>query len=363
MSLSGRKGYLSLKDIGYGTGDGFGGWNCRHDWYPFFEGYSKPNYSEKDLQKLDEKNIEYNGKLYSQYEISQIQRRYEREIRAAKREQVAFKVAVDEAKDPELKQVMQDSLNYANDVVKNKQAKMRDFIRQTGQDRDYFREQNYARENPRNDLTSSSNSGKITSSKKKQSFRIPIINKTIENLQLVKPEGFTDENAVALQNAHKRLLKEARKHRLGTECAMIFDINMEQIGNIVLGKKESVRLPWCNEYHVALHNHPSGETFSIGDMMKFAQTDTMQALTALGNNGKVYILNKTISFDSNEFIRYIIESVNNKKIFEERTYRQLDTEFISTLTEEKKEELKKSLIQFSEELLEGAESYGAIYQK
>ena len=146
VSLSGRRGYLSLKDIGYGTGDGFGGWNCRHDWFPFFEGYSKPNYSEKDLQKLDEKNILYNGKMYSQYEISQIQRRYEREIRAAKREQVAFKVAVDEAKDPELRQVMQDSLNYSNSLVKDKQAKMRDFIRQTGQDRDYFREQNYPKE-------------------------------------------------------------------------------------------------------------------------------------------------------------------------------------------------------------------------
>lgn len=143
-TISGKK-VLSLRQIGYGKGDGFGGWNCRHDWYPFFEGYSKPNYSEKDLQKLDEKNIMYNGKMYSQYEISQIQRRYEREIRAAKREQVAFKVAVDEAKDPELRQVMQDSLNYSNSLVKDKQAKMRDFIRQTGQDRDYFREQNYGR--------------------------------------------------------------------------------------------------------------------------------------------------------------------------------------------------------------------------
>ena len=147
VSLSGRKGYLSLKDIGYGTGDGFGGWNCRHDWYPFFEGYSKPNYSAKDLKKLDEKNIEYNGKFYNQYEISQIQRRYEREIRSAKREQVAFKVAVQEADDPELKQVMQDSLNYANLLVKDRQAKMRDFIRQTGQNRDYFREQNYPKSN------------------------------------------------------------------------------------------------------------------------------------------------------------------------------------------------------------------------
>ena len=151
VSLSGRnagrviegKKVLSLRQIGYGKGDGFGGWNCRHDWFPFFEGYSKPVYSDDDLKRLDEKNIEYNGKKYSEYEISQIQRRYEREIRAAKREQTAFRTAVQEANDPELKQVMQDSLNYANDTVKRKQAKMRDFISQTGQSRDYFREQNY----------------------------------------------------------------------------------------------------------------------------------------------------------------------------------------------------------------------------
>ena len=159
-TISGKK-VLTLRQIGYGQGDGFGGWNCRHDWYPFFEEYSTPNYSKKELQRLDEKNIMYNGKLYNQYEISQIQRRYEREIRSAKREQVAFKTALEETDDPDLKQVMQDSLNYANSLVKDKQAKMRDFIRQTGQDRDYFREQNYPKENSRNSLTLVLNNGKI----------------------------------------------------------------------------------------------------------------------------------------------------------------------------------------------------------
>ncbi|MCM1508960.1 MAG: hypothetical protein NC177_17770 [Ruminococcus flavefaciens] len=66
---------------------------------------------------------------------------------SVKREQVAFKTAVRETDDPELKQVMQDSLNYSNSLVKDRQAKMRDFIRQTGQKRDYFREQNYPQEN------------------------------------------------------------------------------------------------------------------------------------------------------------------------------------------------------------------------
>ena len=175
VSLSGKNAgkiiegcrVLSLKEIGYGSGDGFGGWNCRHDWYPFFEGISHRAYSDERLKQLDEKNIEYNGRKYSEYEISQIQRRYEREIRFAKREQVAFKTAVQEAKDPELKQVMQDSLNYANSALKNKQAKMRDFIKQTGQFRDYSREQNYGR------VTYSKNSGEtLTNPLKNAKIRI-----------------------------------------------------------------------------------------------------------------------------------------------------------------------------------------------
>lgn len=144
VSRSGRQGYLSLSDIGFGTGEGFGGWNCQHDWYPYFEGISTRNYTQAELDALNEKSIEYNGKMYTEYEISQIQRRYEREIRAAKREQTAYKTAVEES-NGELKEIMQTALTHSNDVVKDRQAKMRDFIRQTGQQRDYFREQNYGK--------------------------------------------------------------------------------------------------------------------------------------------------------------------------------------------------------------------------
>lgn len=144
VSRSGRQGYLSFSDIGVGTGEGFGGWNCQHDWYPYFEGISTRNYTQAELDALNEKSIEYNGKMYTEYEISQIQRRYEREIRAAKREQTAYKTAVEES-NGELKEVMQTALTHSNSVVKDKQAKMREFIRQTGQQRDYFREQNYGK--------------------------------------------------------------------------------------------------------------------------------------------------------------------------------------------------------------------------
>ena len=72
------------KATGYGRGDGLGGWNCRHTFYPYVPGSSR-SWSDKELKALEEKKIEYNGEQYTEYEASQIQRGIEREIRKQKR--------------------------------------------------------------------------------------------------------------------------------------------------------------------------------------------------------------------------------------------------------------------------------------
>ena len=133
MSLSGRKGYLSLKDIGYGTGDGFGGWNCRHDWYPFFEGISVRNYTEERLREMNAKNIEYNSKRYTEYEISQMQRKFERDIRSLKREAIAYDTSRNNAPDDVLKQQFSDDFTAVSVKLKNKERQLRDFLEKTGQ--------------------------------------------------------------------------------------------------------------------------------------------------------------------------------------------------------------------------------------
>ena len=132
VSLSGRKGYLSLKDIGYGTGDGFGGWNCRHDWYPFFEGISSRNYSDKRLKELNAKNIEYNGKKYTEYEISQMQRKFERDIRQLKREALASDTARNNASDDALKQQFSDDFTAVSVKLKDKERQLEKFLKDTG---------------------------------------------------------------------------------------------------------------------------------------------------------------------------------------------------------------------------------------
>lgn len=78
---------------GYGTGEGLGGWNCRHHFTPFVEGVMERTFSDEDLEKIDPPPFEYQGKTYTAYEATQQQRKIERTIRKLKREQAAYKAA------------------------------------------------------------------------------------------------------------------------------------------------------------------------------------------------------------------------------------------------------------------------------
>lgn len=71
---------------GYGTGPGLCGYNCRHNFSPFYPGLSTPAYSDEMLAEYAAKDYLYNGKKYTEYEVSQMQRYYERARRRWKRE-------------------------------------------------------------------------------------------------------------------------------------------------------------------------------------------------------------------------------------------------------------------------------------
>ena len=126
VSRSGKRGYLSLDDIGYGTGAGFKGWNCRHDWNPYVEGAPR-TWTDEQLSKLEEKTIKYNGQMMTEYEASQKQRYIERQIRRWKRENTAMQSA---------------GLDTTESAIKLKkwQAAQRDFVKKTGLKRQYDRE-------------------------------------------------------------------------------------------------------------------------------------------------------------------------------------------------------------------------------
>lgn len=81
-SRSGKnKKYPAFKECHYGEADGLCGVNCRHTFYPFFEGISEPN-----TWKEEPDPKEYGGKMYKYYDATQKQRAMERQIRSTKRE-------------------------------------------------------------------------------------------------------------------------------------------------------------------------------------------------------------------------------------------------------------------------------------
>lgn len=132
VSLSGRKGYLSLSDIGYGTGDGFKGWNCRHDWFPYFEGSTRM-YSDKDLKELDAENIKFpDGSMHTLYEAEQYQRALERRIRQTKRTLAACDEALNNLSDKERLNNLQKEFNWHSKKLKRQEAQMNTFCEKTG---------------------------------------------------------------------------------------------------------------------------------------------------------------------------------------------------------------------------------------
>ena len=141
VSLSGRSGYLSRDDIGYGTGDGFKGWGCRHDWFPYFEGLSRSAYPKSKLDEYRNKTVSFDGKEIPYYDATQRQRAAERAIRDTKRQLAGIDEAIREAQREDLQRALQDDFSAASVKLKRQEAALADFLRQTGLDKDSARMQ------------------------------------------------------------------------------------------------------------------------------------------------------------------------------------------------------------------------------
>jgi len=71
-------------------GAGLCGWNCRHTFFAVFpELGDPPAWTRDQPEELNARNIEYNGKLYTRYEINQMQRARERNVRRWKKRYLA----------------------------------------------------------------------------------------------------------------------------------------------------------------------------------------------------------------------------------------------------------------------------------
>lgn len=132
-----------------------------------------------------------------------------------------------------------------------------------------------------------------------------------------KMNVFEDDNINrAIQEHSKELLREARKYPTGTEVGAVIELdNVSKIsGNGFIKGADgelTVSIPKCPSAGVTIHNHPSGETFSMSDINKFSSDTNAKAMYVIGNNGKCYTLKKNANFNWIEFEFKKIDLGNN----------------------------------------------------
>ncbi len=87
--------YPNIYEVcGLGAVDGLEGANCRHRRSVWVEGVSERTYTDEQLEHIDDGlGCTFDGKTYTAYEATQMQRRVEREVRKLKREKAAYKAA------------------------------------------------------------------------------------------------------------------------------------------------------------------------------------------------------------------------------------------------------------------------------
>ena len=139
VSLSGKAGYLSLDDIGYGTATGFKGINCNHDWMPFSKGSTR-TYTNQELERIANETVTYNGERISRYDAMQIQRKMERQIRQDKKDIAGLQgILTSITKDDELLERARINLNNMQTSIKQHNTELNDFLKQTSLRKDYTR--------------------------------------------------------------------------------------------------------------------------------------------------------------------------------------------------------------------------------
>ena len=226
VSLSGRKGYLSLSDVGYGSVTGIFGANCGHNWGPFIEGISKRIYTDEELERLSNETVTYNGVTMPKWQAVDKQRSAERVIKKQKRELVAYDEALKNHDSTELR----SKFNKTAEKLKRNEKKLQDFCNQTGLKRDRFREQVFAAKTENN----IKNWGKSVSQKtvwaNKRALTQQLNNGKInilpgvENVE-IKREKFTEYALNPLKEPNKaKAFKEALGYTLDNADELIENI-------------------------------------------------------------------------------------------------------------------------------------------
>lgn len=156
---------------------------------------------------------------------------------------------------------------------------------------------------------------------KRRNRPIDITDVAISKIKKVSLDGFSDEQEEFIRDRHRDVLVAAKTlncdyRRNDIECGILIDLHCWEyviIEGKMQKKGEASRVYVDGTYESKLmldaarknqlmfiHNHPSTGTFSAQDLKTFCRKNELYIMSAVGNDGALYMLIKQAGFDGNE---------------------------------------------------------------
>lgn len=144
---------------------------------------------------------------------------------------------------------------------------------------------------------------------KKRDHKIYITDVAISKVDKVMLSDFSEKQISSMQEKQKELLHMAMAKNDSNEVLYIENLDFTSEVTVLGG--EFVVSPGNNPFAVSvishaepyslvyLHNHPSTNNFSVGDIDTFVCEKAIKTISVVTNQGEVYVLNKlsTFSYD------------------------------------------------------------------
>lgn len=264
---------------GYGTATGLGGYNCRHQFYPFFgEG------DEQTYYHIDEtKNEQF-------YQMEQQQRALERKMRKWDREEKVLKAGgQDTTEARKWKSYYKEKIN---DLIKSSNG---------------FLKRDYSAEKAWSGTAKVNKPSTPNLAQHKAGSHVDITTQAIQKVQNITPKGYAQSSADYAASVRRELLRVARDKNQSKEVASLIDLENLVSSGYVLGTGREVNiLADAQAFHMLAtghesslelaHNHPGLSYFSLNDIAVFLQYPAIKTMTVITNQGTTWYINKTDSF-------------------------------------------------------------------
>lgn len=258
--------YPSIYDVcGLGAVDGLEGANCRHRRFPWVEGVSERTYTDEQLEHIDDGHgCTFDGKDYTAYEATQMQRRIERTVRKLKREKAAYKAAG-----------LHEDETAVNIRLRRLNAKYKAFSAEAGLPEQPERMRVY-------NATPISKSIKSTGNGNSVSPGDPVLVGTVD---------FSDKTATM------KVLSDAEKELADFDYEVNYSVTKDGKVWRVSGEATTVDLsaiPSTLNGSYSYHNHPREKThysFSAEDVAFFM--DSKEELSIASDDRFIYIIRRT----------------------------------------------------------------------